>query len=75
MKKDHCLQLSEAAGAGGSDVHWFADGATLDDLRLMRANVNGDIRSKRQVASELPALLDDRRRCDVAAPRRRNHPR
>ena len=54
-------KLSEAAGADWvkTSTGFAASGATLDDLRLMRANVNGNIQVKAAGGVRtLPALLD-----------------
>jgi len=54
-------KLSEAAGADWvkTSTGFAASGATLDDLRLMRANVSGDIQVKAAGGVRtLPALLD-----------------
>jgi deoxyribose-phosphate aldolase len=54
-------KLSEAAGADWvkTSTGFAPSGATLDDLRLMRANVNGDIQVKAAGGVRtLPALLE-----------------
>jgi deoxyribose-phosphate aldolase len=60
-EKITACKLSEAAGADWvkTSTGFAASGATLDDLRLMRANVNGDIQVKAAGGVRtLPALLD-----------------
>ena len=60
-EKVTACKLSEAAGVDWvkTSTGFAPSGATLDDLRLMRANVNGDIQVKAAGGVRtLPALLD-----------------